>query len=317
MRQTELNRYQAEQDSLAEQERQLQQVQIRTDKMLQSLNKQADTDQAEIIKDTDKLVPQPASATTKPTTTSMDELVALLQQKVVSTLTAKFDLPTRTTEDESAEPPAKRLKTQASPTPTAPTPTTSSVVTTTPVVTTPPPATTSTSDSVTPAAAKLIAAGTDATDTNADTATGNTATGTDDGAADTGDTTAAGDADDDDDFVDLDALAEIDITQFYTIPTTTGPAVSTKISDNVNNDIRTESTAAEEKILIEKFLCPSNTPNLKVPSCNKMVWTRFKKWTRNRDLEYQKIQLLLQGHGADYARDWSPVSECGQYQVCV
>ena len=117
MRQTELNRYQAEQDSLAEQERQLQQVQIRTDKMLQSLNKQADTDQAEIIKDTDKLVPQPASATTKPTTTSMDELVALLQQKVVSTLTAKFDLPTSTTEDESAEPPAKRLKTQASPTP--------------------------------------------------------------------------------------------------------------------------------------------------------------------------------------------------------
>ena len=91
---------------------------------------------------------------------------------------------------------------------------------------------------------------------------------------------------------DMDTFMQ-DLQQFFETGDSTGPDLEEKMATVVNSSLRV--SVGEQKIndLCDKLLRPKNCEGLIVPKVNQEIWARLQRFTRNRDLAMQKIQLYL------------------------
>lgn len=84
-----------------------------------------------------------------------------------------------------------------------------------------------------------------------------------------------------------------DLEEFFNLPQAHGEKLEESIAPVINNGINAVMNKAKIKTVMERHLCPENTPNLRVPSVNPQVWRMLPAHSKTRDVGMQKTQLLV------------------------
>ena len=84
-----------------------------------------------------------------------------------------------------------------------------------------------------------------------------------------------------------------ELEQFFNIPESYGEDLHASVAPLIYNGISTAVNKEKVKEVVEKHLCPQNTPNLRVPRVNPQVWRMLPAHAKTKDVQMQKMHMMM------------------------